>query len=185
MKTENSSEEQSTVGRKLRKWLKSLVVYGFLLLLISHGVDFYRLSQLETQQVAPALLQQLKAQLSTQQQQNFADGDALLVYVWASWCGVCRTTSAAVSHIAEDHPVATVALKSGEQAEVDAYLTQKTYVFSALADTDGRWTKSLETHATPSFFIVNTAGDMLYYSVGINTEPSLRAKMAFYSQVKK
>lgn len=166
------------------KWLKSLVGYGLLLLLITHAVDFYRLSQHDSQQVSPALLQQLNAQLPDYSQQAFAEGEPMLIYVWASWCGVCRTTSRAVSNIYEDRPVATIALQSGDQAMVDSYLQKKAYAFSAMADEDGQWTRSLQANATPSFFIVNHSGEILYYSVGINTEVSLRAKLAFYSQAR-
>lgn len=161
-------------------WLKSMLGYSLFILLATHAVDFYRLSQHKNPQLAPVLLQQLTVQLSEQQQLDFANGEPLLLYVWANWCGVCKTTSWAVSRIAADYPVATLALKSGDQAEVDDYLKQKNYRFPALADVTGHWMQSLHAHATPTFLIVDNTGHIRYYSVGINTELSLRAKLALY-----
>ena len=169
-----------TKKQRVFKCLKSVCAYAVFIVLITHAVDFYRLSERQSLQVSPELLPQLIKQLPAAQRQAFEQGQPMLVYVWASWCGVCRATSRAVSHIAADYPVASIAMQSGDKAQVTAYLQQHNYVFPALADEHGQWAKSLQASATPSFFIVSSSGQIEYYSVGINTEPSLRAKLLLY-----
>ena len=169
------------IKQRLFKYLKSACVYIVLILLITHAVDFYRLFERDSRQIPSDLLPQLIEQLPTAQRQAFYQGQPMLVYIWATWCGVCKTTSRAVSNISADYPVASIAMQSGDKGQLNSYLQQNNYAFSTLADPDGEWARRLQTQATPSFFIVSISGYIKYYSVGINTEPSLRAKLALYN----
>lgn len=180
---ESLSEAQKLPRKPVHKYfgkIKTVMFYGLAFLLISHAVDFYRLSQRESLQIDKQLLNQLANTLSSPQLQSFESGEPMLIYVWASWCGVCLTTSRAVSNIAKDYPVATLALNSGNQVKINQYLKQKDYNFPFIVDEQGSWMERLQARATPSFFIVNNEAQLLYYSVGINTEPGLRAKLAVY-----
>lgn len=50
----------------------------------------------------------------------------LLLYVWATWCGVCRYTTPSVAALANDGGnVMTVALRSGDNAALARWLAHK------------------------------------------------------------
>ncbi len=143
-------------------------------------IDFYRLSHRQNDKISDTLLQKIAAALPEHQMQDFDRGEPLLLYIWASWCGVCQTTSYAVNRISEEHPVVTIALKSGGISQVKMYMKQYHYAFPLINDERGIVSSDLYIEATPSFFIINKEGHILYYSVGVNSEPSLRAKLLLF-----
>jgi thiol-disulfide isomerase/thioredoxin len=50
----------------------------------------------------------------------------LLLYVWATWCGVCRYTTPSVASLAADGGnVLTVALRSGDNVTLEKWLTRR------------------------------------------------------------
>ncbi|MBT1617461.1 redoxin family protein, partial [Klebsiella pneumoniae] len=50
----------------------------------------------------------------------------LLVYVWATWCGVCRYTTPSVAALAADGGnVMSVALRSGDNATLETWMRKK------------------------------------------------------------
>ena len=56
----------------------------------------------------------------------------LLLYVWATWCGVCRYTTPSVATLANDGGnVMTVALRSGDNAALARWLAHKKMVGGA------------------------------------------------------
>jgi len=160
------------------KWLKEFVLFIAAFILIASGLDYYRFKQYENGGFDQPLLRFVQQQFDEKQLQKFNQGSPALVYVWASWCGVCNLTSPAVSSIANDYPVASIALKSGLQKEVNRYLAEKNYQFSAYADRQGELAARLNVESTPYFFIVDKRGEIQFVSRGINTELGLRAKLA-------
>lgn len=97
----------------------------------------------------------------TNTQGNTADVIALsherpvLVYFWGSWCGVCRLTSPNVQTLhAEQYPVISVAVSSGDDGELLAYMNRHQYQFATLNDQDGTLFHAWQAQATPSFVII-------------------------------
>ena len=63
-----------------------------------------------------------------------------VLYFWGSWCGICRHTSPAVDKLSRQGiPVIGVALRSGSDEEVGAYLKTHGWQFDTVNDADGTW----------------------------------------------
>ncbi|WP_211827514.1 protein disulfide oxidoreductase [Kistimonas asteriae] len=102
--------------------------------------------------------------------------ETVLVYFWASWCSVCRVVSPAVSDIASDYPVISVAMASGNDDRVSRYLAAHTLDFATINDEGGMMVREWGVQATPAFAIVKN-GEIRSVTTGYTTELGLRLRM--------
>lgn len=104
-------------------------------------------------------------------------GQPVLLYFWADWCPVCRTTAGSVSSIAADWPVMTLATQSGDAAAVRRFMQEKSYQWPTLADTDGQIMQRYRLPGTPAFVVIAPDGNIRFVSVGYTTEIGLRLRL--------
>jgi thiol-disulfide isomerase/thioredoxin len=100
-----------------------------------------------------------------------------LVHFWAEWCPVCRFGQDSIDRIADDHRVVTVATTSGEREEVQSYVDEHGLDMPVVVDNSGRLARSWGVQGTPSTFIVNEAGDIVFASTGYSSELGLRLRL--------
>jgi thiol-disulfide isomerase/thioredoxin len=104
-------------------------------------------------------------------------GTAQLVVFWAIWCPVCRAESGNIESVAQDWPVVSVAMQSGDMAEVAKYLTAKGLKVPAIEDDDGDISIAWRVKVVPAHFIVDPQGIIRFRIVGYATEWGLRARL--------
>ena len=138
---------------KLKRWLRE----GVVLLLISAAVmlvmDQFRQPALPATFVSTPLqtLDGKPVSLAEMSQDR-----PLLVYVWATWCGVCRYTTPSVAKIAEEGGnVISVALRSGDDATLSNWLARKHYAMPMVNDATGQLSRSWQVQVTPTLMIVS------------------------------
>jgi thiol-disulfide isomerase/thioredoxin len=139
---------------KLRplKFLKELVIFFVMLTVVGSIVDIWRGKDIPKAHL-PALqglsLQGQKIDLHAQ-----SKGQPVLVYFWGSWCGVCSFVSPSVDTLADYFSVITVALSSGNSAEVNEYLKVKELKFQVLNDPDYRIGSQWSVQVTPTILVI-------------------------------
>nr|WP_277610955.1 protein disulfide oxidoreductase [Microbulbifer celer] len=101
---------------------------------------------------------------------TMAENGPVLIYFWATWCGYCRVVSPAVSDIARDHQVITVALQSGNADEVAAYQQQHNLNFTTLNDPSGQLSNSWGLQVTPTVLIVDREGKVSWVTSGLTSK---------------
>ena len=106
----------------------------------------------------------------------------VLIYFWGSWCPVCLVVSPAVDSIAQDalsnkHNVLSIALTSGNDADITKYQNEHAYTFETLNDNDGRYSQQWGVLVTPSIFIINQQGEVTYVSTGVTSEWGMRIRL--------
>lgn len=104
-------------------------------------------------------------------------GKPVLLYFWAEWCPVCRTTAGTVTAIAEDWPVTTVAMQSGGAADVAAHMAARGYRWPTLVDARGEITKTYGFAGVPAFAVIDPAGDIRFVAMGWTSEVGLRLRL--------
>ena len=104
-------------------------------------------------------------------------GQPVLLYFWADWCPVCRTTAGSVSSIAADWPVMTLATQSGDAAAVRRFMQEKGYQWPTLADPHGQIMQRYRLPGTPAFVVIAPDGNTRFVSVGYTTEIGLRLRL--------
>ncbi|MCS2152737.1 protein disulfide oxidoreductase [Scandinavium goeteborgense] len=138
---------------KLKRWLRE----GVVLLLIAAAamlvMDQFRQPALPATFVSTPLqtLDGKPVSLAEMSQDR-----PLLVYVWATWCGVCRYTTPSVAKIAEEGGnVISVALRSGDDATLSNWLARKHYAMPTVNDASGQLSRSWQVQVTPTLMIVS------------------------------
>jgi len=104
-------------------------------------------------------------------------GKARLIVFWASWCKVCKAEAGNIEALAEDWPVISVALQSGELDEVADYLEERGLSVPALADDDGAIAQAWGVKAVPAHFVVDATGNIRFRVAGYATKWGLAARL--------
>lgn len=103
-------------------------------------------------------------------------GPALL-YFWASWCGVCRAMQNNVDAALHDHPGLTIAERSGDDAQLTAYLRNNHLTWPTVNDNGGTIGQNFGVRGVPAIFIVAADGNIVFASAGYTSEFGLRVRL--------
>ena len=105
--------------------------------------------------------------------------DGFVLYVWATWCGVCRAIEGNVDALARDAPLLTVALQSGAAGQVQQQLNARGHRWTVLNDPDGAIARQLGVAAVPTFLFIDRHGRVRSVTQGYTTTLGLRARLAW------
>lgn len=106
-----------------------------------------------------------------------AGGKPLLLYVWSSTCPICRAQEGTISGIAEDWPVLTLAMQSGNAEAVAKFMQEHGLAYPALVDARGEIAWALGVRATPAWFVVDRRRAIRFSGMGYTTGWGLRARL--------
>ncbi len=153
------------------KRLRRIAIDLLLLLALIAALDWYR---------APDARMVSAARFITTQGEpvNFQiQRQPTVLYVWAEWCGYCRHTSPAIERLHRSgHRVVSVAMQSGSDAQVHAYMRAHSLTFPVVNDPDGAISEVLGVGVTPTVAIVSD-GRMRLATSGWTSEIGLRARL--------
>ncbi len=156
--------------RRLRDWALNLA----LILAVFLGVQWWQSRPLASGAAPPLAGLRLDG---TPVDLTDLRGRPVLVHFWATWCPICKLSIGGVESIAQDHPVLTVAMQSGEATDIRAYLAEHGLELPVLIDEDGRLAARWGVRGVPANFVLNAAGQISYASQGVGTETGLRARL--------
>lgn len=106
-----------------------------------------------------------------------AYGRPAVIYFWASWCGVCRAMENTVRVVGRDVPMVTVALQSGDVAEVKRYVAEQGFALPVVVDADGAMGKAYGLRGVPAAFILGPDGTIRFATVGYTSEMGMRFRL--------
>lgn len=138
---------------RLRRWGRELLILPLIVLAVVMAMDWLRAPQAPAafdSQVLTALSGEAVslAQLSRDK--------PLLVYFWASWCGVCRFTTPYVARLTEEGGnVLTVALRSGDDLQVEQWLARKRLTLPVVNDPHGELSAQWQVGVTPTLVVIS------------------------------
>jgi thiol-disulfide isomerase/thioredoxin len=160
-------------SERQRRWariVRDLVLFGALFF----GIRAYQ-SRDAAKGMAPAVM------LSAIDGRSFELGvpraEPLLVYFWATWCGVCTAAEPNLSAVGAALPVVTVASQSGEPAALAAEVKRRGLHLPVVADPQGALARRFGVRAFPTAFVLDRAGSIRSGEVGYTTELGLRLRM--------
>lgn len=138
---------------KRRRWLREAVILLAILVVVMAIVDVWRAPQAPPA-FATMPLRTLAGEPITLA--TLSEERPVLLYFWASWCGVCRFTTPAVNRLAaEGENVMTIALRSGDDTEIARWLARKGISFPVVNDASGDISARWEISVTPTLVVVS------------------------------
>lgn len=161
------------MSRRVRSWFKEGALALLLLVLVTGVADWLRAPDATSLPLQPlTTLAGERVDLAA-----LSRDQPLLIYVWASWCGVCRFTGDAVQSLHEDGvPVLGIALRSGNDQTLTRHLARQEYDFANVNDERGALSARLGIAVTPSFLIVSE-GKVVGSTTGWSSGPGLRLRL--------
>lgn len=104
-------------------------------------------------------------------------GRPALLYFWATWCPVCSAMRSSVRSVAKDHPVVTVALQSGTDAELRNYLNRHELAIRVFSDPAGAIAERYRLRGVPALFFIDRNGQIRFSATGYTTEIGIRIRL--------
>lgn len=135
------------------RWLKEIVIWLVLAIVISWGVDLWR-----SQSMASGLAPPLVHNSVTGEEINLlamSQEKPVMVYFWATWCGVCSSVSPSADLVSDYYQVVTVALTSGDEKRIQQYLHAKQYNFKVVNDPRAEISRAWGVSVTPTIFVID------------------------------
>ena len=138
---------------RLRRWAREGIIFFLLALAVMWGVDPYRKPTLPARcSAAPMHRTDGKSHDITALSQE----RPLLIYVWATWCSICRFTTPSVNTLAEQGGnVVSIAMRSGDDAKLARWVDKKQLVMPVVNDANGALSQAWQVSVTPTLGIVS------------------------------
>lgn len=162
----------TSFGQKTLKFAKELLKYLLIFIVVYGAINYWRQATmpetpiLHVQDIDHNSLDLI--QLSHEQ--------AVMIYFWGSWCHVCQHSTPNIQQLARETPVITIAVQSGNDAEIRQYLQQYGYRFTTINDEDGILFQQWQGKVTPSYLILKD-GKMQQSFVGLQPLWLLKLRM--------
>lgn len=161
---------------KLKTLFKNLISLSLTFIIVSSVLDFIRKPTVPAQINVTELYDLRINNLSSiQLDQN----KPTLLYFWGTWCGYCRYTSPAINSLAnEGYQVVSVALRSGNDADVNDYLSKHDYHFTTVNDPKGEFAERWQINVTPTIVLLSK-GKMDLVTTGLTSYWGLKVRLFF------
>ena len=138
---------------KLRRWARELLILLLMVIVTVWGMDQLR------KPVLPAGFSATSVETLEGAQMNIAalsEERPLLIYVWATWCAICRYTTPAVERLTQEGGnVLSVALRSGDDGQLSRWMAKKRLTMPVVNDASGALSRQWQVSVTPTLVIVS------------------------------
>ena len=156
----------------LRKILKEVVITGSILFILTNIISYIRKPTLDSNQIPTQTFKLIDRTTYTPQ-----TGKPLLIHFWATWCPTCKLEAPNIQSIAKEYEVLTIAVNSGENNKIKAYMKEKGLYFPVVNDSEGKWAQQFHVEAYPTTFIYDAKGALKFTEVGYTTTVGLMARL--------
>jgi thiol-disulfide isomerase/thioredoxin len=172
--------------RQAQQWRSHLLTL-LIALAAMLAVQAWQTRDVGTGALAPELLTQPVTLLWQGQAQTTTLAEALArvrgddelpvgLYVWADWCPVCRTMRGMADGFAQDHPMLSIAMRSGPNTQVQSYLQEHALNWPTLVDPSGALARALGFGAVPAFATVSANDELATPTVGLTSSWGMRLR---------
>lgn len=105
-------------------------------------------------------------------------GAPLLLVFWAEWCHICRLELPLLKGLVEEHQVLTIAMQSGDDAQVREFLRASDLEFlPVLNDTSGWLSHSYGVRGVPAIYVLDGEGRIRFTESGLTSPWGLRVRL--------
>ncbi|OOE85195.1 hypothetical protein BZG72_00640 [Salinivibrio sp. PR6] len=151
---------------RVKRGARDLCWLTVFVLISSTTVDWWRSRDIDTSEVPVASMRLLDGR--QQDLVAMSQHEPALVYVWATWCGVCRFVTPSVDWLSGHAQVVSIALRSGSNKHIAGYLAHHGYDFPVVNDQSGALSNAFAVKVTPTVMVVEQ-GEITSITTGFTT----------------
>ena len=161
------------MGRwNIKKIFKELITGVAILFILSNIISYVRKPDLDSNQLPNLEVRLLDGSMFEQK-----EGKPLVLHFWADWCRVCKVEAPNIETLSKEYEVLTIAVKSGSNEKVKAYMKERGLTFKVLNDVNGEWANKFKVEMFPTTFIYSAKGELKFTEVGYTTTAGLLARL--------
>jgi len=163
------------IGKEsFKKWGKEIVTTLVMVFVIANAISFFRAPDIQDKN-----LPEINSFLTNQELYSSLDSKdkPLLIHFWATWCPTCKLEAGNIQTLSEHFNVITIAVKSGSNEEINAYLKEHDLNFKVINDKEGRLAQQFKVPAFPTTFIYNKEAKLSFSEVGYTSTWGLYLRM--------
>ena len=157
---------------KFKSILKELIIGLIAIFILSNAISYMRKPDLQSTQ-----LPQVEVTLLDGSTYKLNTGKPRVIHFWATWCKICKLEAQNIETLSKHYEVLTIAVNSGDNANIEAYLKERDLSYKVLNDTDGSWAKQFKVELFPTTFIYGKTGELKFTEVGYTTTAGLLARL--------
>ena len=159
-----------------KKIAKEIAIGVLILFVVSNVISYLRKPALQDEALPLNTFQTIDGkQFDFQSYQ----GKPLLIHFWATWCPVCKVETANIERVSKRYQVVTIAVQSGNDSEIKAFMKEKEASFDVINDRERELSNRFSVEVFPTTFIYNGKGKLIFSEVGYSTTAGLLARMAW------
>ena len=151
---------------------KELLIGAIILFILSNIISYIRKPDLSSTQ-----LPKIELTLLDGTSYSLKSGKPVVIHFWADWCKVCKLEAQNIETLSKQYEVLTIAVNSGDDAKVQAYMKERGLTFKVLNDVDSTWAKRFKVEVFPTTFIYDGKGELKFTEVGYTTTAGLLARL--------
>jgi len=163
----------------MKRWnfrviLKEIAIALVLLFIISSVLSYIRKPSLPTHGMPNVEITLLDGTIF-----KVDDDKPLVIHFWATWCPTCKLEAPNIDYISQkykEYSVLTVAVNSGTNEEVKAYIDNRKFKFRVINDENASLAKEFKIRAYPTTLIYNR-GILRFSEAGYTTTAGLLARL--------
>ena len=157
----------------IKKIIKETAILIVMVLVISNVMSYIRKPDLSN-----SALPQFNALIDGKKfNAKEYEGKPILVHLWATWCPVCKVEAPNIQTLSEHYNVITIAVKSGSDEEIQAFMDEGGYNYKVINDQEGSWANIYSVSAYPTTFVYSSEGQISFSEVGYTSTVGLFFRM--------
>jgi len=161
----------------MKKWnvksiVKEILIGAIVLFIFTNIISYLRKPELTSN-----TLPQFEVTLLDGSHYTLKKGKPLIIHFWATWCPTCKLEASNIEAVSQAYDVLTVAVNSGEDEKIQAYMNERHLTFKVLNDKTGSWAKKFKVEAYPTTFIYDASGELKFTEVGYTSTVGLLARV--------
>jgi len=118
----------------IKSTLKEITIALVLLFVMSNIISYIRQPELGSTQ-----LPKIEVQLVDGSTFQVEKGKPLIIHFWATSCPACKLEAPNIETVSKEYDVLSIAVNSGSDEKVKAYMQGHGLSFKVLNDADGAW----------------------------------------------
>ena len=156
----------------LKSIFKEILIALILLFVISNIISYIRKPELGSTQ-----LPDIEVQLIDGSTFKTQKGKPIVLHFWATSCPACKLEAPNIETLSQKYTVLSIALNSGSDEKIQAYMQENELSFNVVNDMEGEWGRNFNIEVYPTTFIYDGKGELRFTEVGYTTTAGLLARM--------